>query len=107
MTIDRQYKSPFRRFVKKAKKPLQLAVEDEVDSICENPSIGELKIGDLAGIFVHKFKFNRVEYLLAYRLLAASKDENPSALEFLTIVFYKLGTHENFYDELKRYLMEE
>ncbi len=107
MTIDRQYKSPFLRFVKKAQKPLKLAVEDEVDSVCESPTLGELKIGDLAGVYVHKFKFNRQEYLLAYRLLAVGHDENPSAVEFLSIVFYKVGTHENFYDELKRYMRDE
>jgi ParE-like toxin of type II bacterial toxin-antitoxin system len=107
MNIDRQYKAPFKQFVKKVQKPLQLAIEDEVDSICENPSIGESKIGDLAGVFVHKFKFNRQEYLLAYRLSSAKVDEKSSTVEFLTIVFYKVGTHENFYDELKRYLREE
>ncbi len=50
MNIVRQYKSPFKRFVKKATKPLQLAIEDEVDAVCENPLIGEQKIGDLAGV---------------------------------------------------------
>ena len=28
-------------------------------------------------------------------------------IEFLVIVFYKAGSHENFYDDLKRYLKEE
>lgn len=28
-------------------------------------------------------------------------------IEFLVIDFYQVGTHENFYDELKRYLKEE
>jgi hypothetical protein len=41
MDVDRRYKSPFKRFVKKATKPLKLAIEDEVDAICEEPSIGE------------------------------------------------------------------
>lgn len=53
------YKSPFSKFVKKAHKPLQLAIEDAVDEVCVNPEIGEAKVGDLAGIWVYKFKFNR------------------------------------------------
>ena len=107
MNIVRQYKSPFKRFVKKATKPLQLAIEDEVDAVCESPLIGEQKIGDLAGVFVHKFKFNRQEYLLAYRTAPTNAYENPAAVQFLSIVFYKVGTHENFYEELKRYVREE
>ena len=65
--MQKNYKSPFRQFVKKAHKPLRLAIEDEVDRVCENPAIGASKKGDLAGILVHKFKFNRQEYLIAYR----------------------------------------
>lgn len=61
------YKPPFSKFVKKAHKPLQLAIEDAVDEVCDNPEIGEAKVGDLAGIRVYKFKFNRQEYLIAYR----------------------------------------
>jgi len=44
------YKRPFSQFVKKAHKPLQLAIEDVVEVICEDPHIGEAKVGDLAGI---------------------------------------------------------
>ncbi|WP_459568154.1 type II toxin-antitoxin system RelE/ParE family toxin [Cupriavidus sp. 8B] len=29
--------------------------------------VGEPKVGHLAGIRVHKFKFNRQDYLMAYR----------------------------------------
>jgi hypothetical protein len=64
--MRRNYKSPFKQFVKKAHRPLQLAIEDEVDLVGENPAIGEPKKGDLAGFFVHKFRFNRQEYLIAY-----------------------------------------
>ena len=43
MTTIQNYKSPFSKFVKKAHKPLQLAIEDAVEEICENPEVGELK----------------------------------------------------------------
>lgn len=99
------YKPPFSRFVKKAHKPLQLAIEDAVEEICDTPEIGEAKTGDLAGIRVYKFRFNRQEYLVAYRLPEA-EGEGPG-VELLVIDFYQVGSHENFYDELKRYLRSE
>lgn len=105
--MNRNYKAPFKQFVKKAHRPLQLAIEDEVERVCENPAIGEPKKGDLAGIFVHKFKFNRQEYLIAYRPPAEGQLGDASLIAFMVIDFYKLGSHENFYDELKRYIREE
>ncbi|WP_341645022.1 type II toxin-antitoxin system RelE/ParE family toxin [Thauera sp. SDU_THAU2] len=101
------YKPPFSSFVKKAHKPLQLAIEDAVEDICGSPEIGEAKVGDLAGIRVFKFRFNRQEYLVAYRPLLAVGAEPEGELELLAIDFYKVGPHENFYDELKRYLRAE
>ena len=92
--MDMLYKPPFRKFVKKQTRPLQLAVEDEVEKIAENPAIGKIKIGDLQGIQVYKFNFQRQNFLIAYR--AAEPD----------IIFYSIGTHENFYRDLKRYLKE-
>ncbi|ATE62318.1 type II toxin-antitoxin system RelE/ParE family toxin [Thauera sinica] len=100
------YKPPFSRFVKKAHKPLQLAIEDAVEEICENPGIGEVKVGGLAGVRVSKFKFNRQEYLVAYRPPNPEETEQTE-VELLIIDFYQVGSHENFYDELKRYLRAE
>ncbi|MDO9144522.1 type II toxin-antitoxin system RelE/ParE family toxin [Rhodoferax sp.] len=100
--METNFKRPFAQYVKKAHKPLQLAIEDEVDVVCDDPEIGELKVGDLAGIRVRKFRFSRQEYLIAYR---APKDD--VSVEFLVIDFYQVGTHENFYAELKQYLRQE
>lgn len=88
------YKPPFRRFVKKQTRAFQLAIEDETEKIYTDPDIGEAKKGDLAEFKVHKFNFQKQEYLIAYKL-----EDN-------TIVFYTMGTHENFYRELKRYIKE-
>jgi len=96
------FKRPFAQYVKKAHKPLRLAIEDAVEVVCETPEIGELKVGDLSGIRVYKFRFNRQEYLMAY--WPHSED---ASLEFLIIDFYQVGSHENFYDELKHYLRQE
>ena len=93
------YKRPFVQFLKKQSKVFQAIIEDQVTVICENPEIGELKIGDLSDIRVHKFKFQRQEYLIAYSV--------NETIEILMIDFYKIGTHENFYAELKKYLQCE
>jgi hypothetical protein len=100
--MEVNYKRPFAQYVKKAHKPLQLVIEDEVAVVCDTPEVGELKVGDLAGIRVHKFRFGRQEYLIAYRA-----PDGDAPVEFLVIDFYQVGTHENFYAELKQYLRQE
>ncbi|CAG2160658.1 type II toxin-antitoxin system RelE/ParE family toxin [Cupriavidus numazuensis] len=101
------YKKPFSQFVKKAHKPLQLAIEDEVEVVCDNPDVGEAKLGDLAGIWVHKFKFNRQEYLIAYRPPSPEQRAEGIDVDLLMIDFYQVGSHENFYSALKKYLKAE
>ena len=79
---------------KKQKKKVhanQLALLDEaVITIIKNPMIGELKKGDLQGVREHKFKLAKQEYLLAY---TETKKQ---------IALLELGTHENFYRNLKK-----
>ena len=101
------YKRPFSQYVKKAHKPLQLAIEDAVEDVCANPDSGEAKTGDLTGIWVYKFKFNRQEYLVAYRPPTDAQRSQGADVELLMIDFYQVGAHENFYDDLKRYLKSE
>ena len=62
-----------------------------VKNFIENPEIGVLKKGNLAGVRVHKFKINKQEQLLAYK---ESKEE---------ILLIMLGSHENYYRELGKY----
>ena len=100
--MQANFKRPFAQYVKKAHKPLQLAIEDAVELICASPEIGEAKVGDLAGIRVYKFRFSRQEYLVAYR-----SPQKGAPLEFLIIDFYQVGSHENFYTGLKHYLRQE
>ena len=47
---------------------------------------------DLAFFFVYKYRVLDVEYLLAYLIDAEAKE----------IVLVAVGTHENFYHDLKR-----
>jgi hypothetical protein len=58
----------FSRAVKRLHAKDKLAVDKAVIAIASNPAIGEEKKGDLAGTFVHKFKINKQEVLLAYQL---------------------------------------
>ena len=88
------YKPPFKKFVKKQTRPFQLAIEDEVDSVIQNPLSGESKKGDLVGFKVHKFVYQGQQFLMAY--LIESGD----------LTFFTIGSHENFYRELKKYLKE-
>ena len=91
------YKKAFAQFVKKASKPLQLEIETRVAEVCNNPRVGQQKLGDLQGIFVYKFRFNTQEYLMAYQF-----DHFAGVLEITWIEFCQIGPHENFYTQLKR-----
>ena len=94
MTVERYYKKHFSHFLKKQSRAFQASIEDHIELISNNPLLGELKTGDLADIRVYKFKFNRQEYLLAYKHILLND----------YIDFYQIGVHENFYDELKNYI---
>jgi hypothetical protein len=85
----------FARAIKKLHPKDKLIVDKAVKAIAIDPSIGEEKKGDLAGIFVHKVKINKQEVLLAYRL-------DPDKISPLSVLLLSLGSHENFYTELKR-----
>lgn len=43
--------------------------------------------------------------LIAY--FVRLEDLHDDKIEFLVIDFYQIGSHENFYDDLKRYLKSE
>ena len=68
------------------------ALDREVKNIAENPNVGEEKKGDLKGVFVHKFKLKTNLFLLSYRKIGVD-------LELIMI-----GSHENYYRDLKSYL---
>jgi hypothetical protein len=82
----------FLKFKKKSPKKLQLEIDNEVKNIIKNPEIGELKKGDLKAIRIHKFKYKAQLYLLSYEVKGN------------TLFLYLIGTHENYYKQLKRYL---
>jgi hypothetical protein len=84
----------FVRAAKKLHVSDKRLLDEAVREIALQPSVGEEKRGDLVGVFVFKFKINRQEMLLAYELLP-----NKQAPE--EVVLLALGSHENFYRNLK------
>lgn len=85
----------FDRVIKKLHAKDKKVLDDAVRVILEDPSVGEEKRGDLAGVFVYKFKLNGQETLLAYEL-------HPNKKKPTTVVLLAVGPHENFYLQLKR-----
>jgi mRNA interferase RelE/StbE len=82
----------FEKKVKKMSKAEKSALDREVRGIAENQNVGEEKKGDLKGVFVHKFKLKTNLYLLAYRKAG------------LDLELIMIGSHENYYRDLKSYL---
>ena len=85
----------FARIAKKLHAKDKKIMDQAVNDIADDPTLGEEKKGDLSGVFVHKFKLNNQETLLAYRL-------NPDKRAPEEIVLLAVGPHENFYLQLKR-----
>ena len=82
----------FAKTVKKLHPPEKKALDAAVRAIMKDPALGEMKKGDLAGIRVHKFRNGTLITLLAYHY-----DEAADTLTLLA-----LGSHENFYRDLKK-----
>ncbi|SAK41232.1 hypothetical protein AWB80_00362 [Caballeronia pedi] len=80
----------FERAAKKLHARDRKVLDEAVREILAAPDVGVAKKGDLAGVFVHKFKLNKQETLLSYQFSAS------------TIVLLSIGSHENFYRDLKR-----
>lgn len=81
----------FKRAYKKLHAAEKIKVDEAIRTIIRDPKAGEEKKGDLAGVFVHKFKLNQRDILLAYEWNSAER------------MLLALGVHENFYRDLKRH----
>lgn len=76
-------------------KTLKKKFQEASDKICDDYTIGDLKTGDLVGIYSYDIFYNKTNYELAYYVEFEDDD---------AIIVVMIGTRENFYDELKRYL---
>lgn len=84
-----------RRFARQYKKlhdNVAADVDDAVEQVGKQPSIGERKKGDLADLLVYKFRSQGQLYLLGYTV-----DD-----DVLLVYLEAIGPHENFYRDLKR-----
>ncbi len=91
--IERVLQTPsFKKAVKRLHKNQKKALDKVVKSLMEDPLLGEKKKGDLLFLRVYKFKMVKQLTLLGY-----SYQDNSAALELIA-----LGSHENFYRDVKR-----
>lgn len=83
--------SSFVRATKRLHAPQKLELDAALRAISADPSVGDAKVGDLADIHLYKFRSSNQLCLLGYRIL------DKQSLKLLT-----LGSHKNFYRDLKR-----
>jgi len=82
----------FARQKKKLYKQQIKDLDNAVKYVYSDPTIGDMKMGDLQGIQIYKFKTQNQQVLLAYEVVDS------------TLFLYSFGSHENFYRELKQYI---
>ena len=88
-------KAAERYFKKVKEKGLKSAYRDALGKIADDPYVGGLKTGDLAGIYCFDVYYNKTNYEIAYRIY---EDDGQ------IVVVIMAGTRENFYSELKNYI---
>ncbi len=81
----------FAKQIKKLHSNQKEDLDVAITAIVANPSIGDLKKGDLNGIRVYKFSMVKQLTLLAYEY-----QDNEQL-----VLLFSLGSHENFYRDLK------
>ena len=84
----------FKKTVKRLHKNQKLDLDKTIKELMKNPLAGEKKKGDLSFLRVYKFKMVKQLTLLGY-----SYEDGSIALELMA-----LGSHENFYRDLKKKL---
>ena len=82
----------FDRATKKILPAEKKSLDTAVKALIANPSLVEMKKGDLLGTQVYKFRHQKQQMLLAYSI----------SLDGTKMVLVGYGVHENFYRDLKR-----
>ena len=82
----------FKQVVKKLNANQKEELDEAIEAIVENPFIGQQKTGDLYFLRVYKFRMSNQLTLLGY-----SYEE-----KLVTLTLLHLGSHENFYRDIKR-----
>ena len=85
-----------RNYIKKIKdKILKKLIEEAINDIAEDYTIGEAKTGDLSGIYGYDVFYNKTNYEISYTV---------EEVDNKVIIVIMVGTRENFYNELKKYM---
>ena len=85
-----------RNYIKKIKdKNLKKLIEEAINDIAEDYTIGEAKTGDLSGIYGYDVFYNKTNYEISYTV---------EEVDNKVIIVIMVGTRENFYNELKKYI---
>ena len=82
----------FTRALKKLHPQEKRILDEVVRAIAADPQIGEMKKGDLTGARVYKYRSQMGLLLVVYRAV-----QNEEMIKLLAV-----GSHENFYRDLKR-----
>jgi mRNA-degrading endonuclease YafQ of YafQ-DinJ toxin-antitoxin module len=93
-----------RRFQKVYKKLHQNQLAEAnaaIQSIIDNPEIGEQKKGDISWLRVYKFQMVKQLTLIGYCVEPEFSVILPAGPE-RCLTFVDIGTHENFYRDIKR-----
>ncbi len=87
---------PAALYLKKLKdRKLKALFLDAINIIAEDYTAGEMKTGDLKGIYCYDIRYCKTDYRLAYRV---------EIIDGEVVVVIMAGPHENFYRHLKKYL---
>ena len=81
----------FKKAVKKLHKNQKMDLDNAIRQLLTDPYLGEQKKGDLSFLRVYKFKMVKQLTLLGY-----SYEDGTVTLELIA-----LGSHENFYRDVK------
>ncbi|MCE2926117.1 MAG: type II toxin-antitoxin system RelE/ParE family toxin [Rickettsiales bacterium] len=83
----------FEKTYKKLHSNQKTAVDKAIRAIASDPDLGERKKGDLASVRVYKFSMLGQLTLLGYSYVEGEA----------TILLLAVGSHENFYRDLKKH----
>ena len=81
----------FKKAVKKLHQNQKKDLDKAVKALIEDPLLGDRKKGDLSFLRVYKFKMNKQLTLLGYSYQGGT----------VTLELMALGSHENFYRDIK------
>lgn len=82
----------FKKQIKKLHQNQKKELDSVIRQLVKDPTLGEMKKGDLNGVRVYKFHIQNQLTLLAYEIHEKE----------LQLILLALGSHENFYRNLKR-----